>query len=723
MKLFVSTACLLCLFLLTISVFAQNPQITPMPTPLNQQKTEENDIIRISSNLVLVDALVLDKDGKQITNLSAEDFEVFQDGKLQKIVNFGYINLASATIQKNETTKTKSDKKSIPLPPVNVRSNSGRVITFVIDDGNCLATLQGTETARDAMKKFINEQMLPDDKVAIYRTRGGSSLLQLYTSNKEVLNRIVSKISWFPTACGSAFDRAVNDSTFKAQRGGGSFGKGTFESNEDKQARKDNEDYERDNQVVGSVGVLSFVVERLKNLPQRKIVFFLSEGIQTPFGSRGLDALREVSDKASRSSVVIYTMSNKGMTIPGMLTAQDDINPGITGGTDQSDEVIQDRNEEERSLNNGLSYLAYTTGGKFIRNKNFLDTEIKEVLTKETGYYLIGYQPEGDTFKGKNFHKIKVRVKRSELKISSRKGFYGRGETETKTKNRSAETPLYQAIVSPLQENGMDIRLTALVGNDSAEGSFIRAIFHVKGKDLTFTDEPDGAKKFVLDVVAVTLDEKGKVADEFNYSYTVRIPKQGVQTVMQNGLDYSADMPIKKSGFYSLRLVVRDNNSKRLGSAGDFVEIPDLKKGAFFMSGLVTTAITNTGKPLLPKNRQTNSAFVPVFMTSIPSIRQYLAGEVVAYTYNIFNAKLDGATKQPKLTTQYRLYKNGKLLVEGKETPADLEPQPDISRIQDYGLMRLNPNAEAGEYILQIVIKDTIANKIASQWIDFEVIR
>ena len=78
MKFFVSTACLLCSFLLTISVFPQNPQITPTPTPSNQQKTEENDIIRISSNLVLVDALVLDKEGNQITNLSAEDFEVIQ---------------------------------------------------------------------------------------------------------------------------------------------------------------------------------------------------------------------------------------------------------------------------------------------------------------------------------------------------------------------------------------------------------------------------------------------------------------------------------------------------------------------------------------------------------------------------------------------------------------------------------------------------------------------
>jgi VWFA-related protein len=725
MKLLVSTTCLLTFLWLTVPVFAQ----TPSPTPPDKSKTEDNEIIRISSDLVLVDALVLDKDGQQITNLSAEDFEVLQDGKPQKIINFGYVNPGNATIQKNETTKSKTDKKSIPLPPVSVRSNSGRVITFVIDDGNCLATQLGTYTARDAMKKFISEQMLPNDKVAIYRTRGGSSLLQLYTSNKEVLSRIVDKVNWFPSACGSAFEASKDDSTFKAQRGGGSLGKDTFESDGDAQFRKDNANSERDKQIIGTIGVLNFVVERLKNLPQRKIVFFLSEGIQISnnsqmiSGSRAMDALREVSDKASRSSVVIYTMSNKGVTIPGMLSAEDQVNPGITGGTGNGDQIKQDRDEEERSLNDGMSYLAYTTGGKFISNQNFLDTGIKEVLSKETGYYLIGYQPEGEAFNGKDFHKIEIHVKRPELRVSSRKGFYGRTDTETKTKNRSAETPLYQAIVSPLQENGMDIRLTTLVGNDQAEGSYIRAIFHVKGQDLTFIDEADGTKKTVLDVVAVTLDEKGKVVDEFNHSYTVHIPKQGVQTLMQNGLDYSADMPIKNSGVYSFRLAVRDNNSKRLGSAGDFVEIPDLKKGKFFMTGLVTTTITNAGKPLLPKTRQMDSAFVPVFVTSIPSIRQYIAGEVVAYTYNIFNAKLDAATKQPKLTTQLRLYKNGKLLVEGKETPADLEAQPDMSRIQDYGLMRLNPKAEVGEYILQIIVKDTLADKTVSQWIDFEVVQ
>jgi len=713
MRLFVLTAFLL----LSFSVFAQNPQTTPNNS--NEQPTADNEIIRISSELVLVDALVLDKDGNQVTNLTAEDFEVLQDGKPQKITNFTYVNndrSAATQTTSQISSNNKNDKKALPVPPISLRVNRGRIITFVIDDGNCLATISGIGNIRDAVKKFIDEQMLPDDKVAIYRTRGGSSLLQMYTSNKEVLRRVVNKVIWLPSACGSAFEAQRDNSTFKSS------GAASFESEQDKEFRKANENRERENQVIGATGVLGFVIDRLKNLPERKVVFLLSEGIVANFGTRASDALRELADKASRASVVVNTLSAKALDIPGFLSAQDDVLPGITGGNDRTIEPTFDRIEEERALNAGLAYLSYTTGGKFIRNQNNLNNGIKEILDTEKGYYLLGYQPDDETFKGKNFHRIEIRLNRPNLIISSRKGFYGRADTKIVTKNRTAESPLFQALASPLQENGMDIRLTTLIGNDTKQGSFIRALFHIKGADLTFTDEPDGVKKVVLDVVAVTLDEKGKVVEEFNRTYPIRIPKQGVQTVLQNGLDYSTDIPIKKSGFYNFRLAVRDNNSKRLGSAGDFVEIPDLKKNNFYMAGLATTTIANDGKPLLPKNRPADAAFAPVFTASIASIRQYQAGGILAYTYNIYNAKIDNTSKNPSLTKQIRLYKNGKLIVEGKEMPTNIQTQSDLSRIQDNGSIRLDPDVQAGEYILQIVVKDTIANKTVSQWIDFEIV-
>ena len=691
----------LTIFCAAIVNFSQD-KVSPTPTP----QSGAEDVIRISSKLVLVDALVLNKEGSQVTNLTSDDFEIYQDGKAQEITNFSYISGEKGTLAQ------KSDNKSVPLPPINVRSGQGRVITFVLDDGNCLATPEGLAIARDGMKKFISDQMLANDKVAIYRTRGGSSLLQMYTSNKEVLRRIINKVNWFPSNCGSAFDSTRNDSTAKIITGEGNK---TFDSAADKGFKSDVANNERTNQVKSSFGVLGFLIDRLKILPQRKIVFFISEGI--PINPRDIsvtEALRGIADKASRASVVFYTMSEKGLTNPGMIEARDEV-----GG----DGVVNARIEEERSLNNGLAYLAYQTGGKFIRNKNFLETDINKILETESGYYLLGYQPADDTFKGKEFHRIEIKLKRDDLKISSRKGFYGRDEKESRPKYKDTNSPLYQAIASPFQEDGINIRLTTLTGNNIKEGNYIRALFHISGQDLTFTNESNGMKKVILDVVAVMMDEKGKVVEEFNRTYPISITEKGIETVKQNGLDYSTDIPVKNPGFYNFRLAVRDEHSNRLASAGDFVEILNPKKDKFFTIGLLTTGITKDGKPLLPKLRTAEAAFAPVFTATIPSIRQYKAGLPFAYIYDIYNPELDKATSRPKLTTQFRIFKDGKLLAEGKETPVEFENQTDFSMIQDYGFLKLHEDAEVGEYILQLIVKDTLANKNSTQWIDFEVVK
>ncbi|MCW5961924.1 MAG: VWA domain-containing protein [Pyrinomonadaceae bacterium] len=693
------------LFALFISSAAM-AQETPPPTPTPEIDTE--DIVRISSELVLVDTLVLDKDGNQVTDLTADDFEVLQDGKPQRITNFTYISGEAGM----KAERAKTDKKALPLPPVNVRSNQARIITFVIDDGNCLATPEGLALARDGVKKFISEQMQPSDRVAIYRTRGGSSLLQMYTSNKEILRRTINKARWFPSGCGSAFEATRSDATAKIMTGEG---KAAFDDENTKEFKADAAQMERNNQVRGSFGVLNFVIDRLKVLPQRKIVFFVSEGIPITFGGDDTirDGLRQVADNAIRASVVFYTVSEKGLSIPGMFEARDEV----------ADETVREaRIEEERSLNSGLAYLAYQTGGDFIKNKNFIESELVKVLRKESGYYLLGYQPESGTFNGKDFHKITVRVKRDGLRISSRKGFYGREEEVSKKNFKNANSPLYQAIASPFQENGMDIRLTTMTGNDAKTGNFVRAIFHVNGDDLTLVDDVNGMKKVVLDVVGVILDEKGKVVEEFNRTSPIRIPERGVATVKQFGLDYSSDLPVKKPGFYSFRLAVRDETSKRVGSAGDYVEIGNVKKDKFFISGLITTSISADGKPVLPKSRPVEAAFSPVFTTGEPSIRQYQAGVPFAYSFTVYNPDIDRSSGQPRLTAQYRIFKDGEMLAESPEKPVEAAMQTDRSRIEDYGILRLNQGAATGEYILQLIIRDKVSNKTSTQWIDFELI-
>jgi hypothetical protein len=218
----------------------------------------------------------------------------------------------------------------------------------------------------------------------------------------------------------------------------------------------------------------------------------------------------------------------------------------------------------------------------------------------------------------------------------------------------------------------------------------------------------------------VTLDERGKVVDEFNRTHPIVIPKQGVETVVRNGLEFSSDFPIKKPGVYTLRVAVRDNTSKRLGSAGDFVEVPDAQKGRFFVAGLITTPVGPDRKPVIPQNRAADRAFAPILSTEASSVRQYVKDSALAFVYSIYNAKTAEQGK-PSLTRRVTLFKDGKPVAELPEEV--IKAYSDgRTRIDDFGILRLGGDIESGEYVLQIVVRDKTANRDSSQWIDFEVL-
>src|SRR6266576_7228661 len=80
-------------FLSVMSVAAQTVP-SPKAAPPDTQEGEQ-DVVRIRTNLVQIDAIVTDKNGNQVTNLTANDFELLQDGKPQKIINLSYINTAT----------------------------------------------------------------------------------------------------------------------------------------------------------------------------------------------------------------------------------------------------------------------------------------------------------------------------------------------------------------------------------------------------------------------------------------------------------------------------------------------------------------------------------------------------------------------------------------------------------------------------------------------------
>ena len=69
------------------SIFSSGQTPTQTPKPI-----ENNDIIKISTNLIQIDVTVTDKNGKIVTDLKHEDFEVLKNDKTRKITNFSFVN-------------------------------------------------------------------------------------------------------------------------------------------------------------------------------------------------------------------------------------------------------------------------------------------------------------------------------------------------------------------------------------------------------------------------------------------------------------------------------------------------------------------------------------------------------------------------------------------------------------------------------------------------------
>ncbi len=736
MKRSVSSLVLIALtFSTLVPLYAQQPSQSPA-----------DDVVRISTNLVQVDAVVTNKDGNPIKDLTAADFVVSQDGKPQKVVSVTYVDVE--TPDQPVVALNKTDKKAPIAPPTRTRpENAGRVLTFVVDDGNCSSSQLGMMASRQALEKFVNEQMRADDLVAIYQTRSGSSVLQQFTSDKAQLMRVARKIRWYPptgmcsgNATGDFFDPARTTSG-NSMRGGAPV---NFESDTDRANRNRIDNRTRSNQVVGLIGVLRYITRGLQRVAGRKTLFLLSDGIplfETASEQKGTTnspmatlkmgdarfAILDLIDSANRASVVINTVDVRGVLIGGGdISAEDQFEGfgGRGGNINVTSKIGATRSAAISNSQSGMSYLAEETGGRFYHDANDLSVPVKRALNLEKGYYLIGYQPDEDTFKGKKFNKIEITVKRPELNVRARSGFYSVTDESLRSKKRTGDSELYEAIASPLPTSGLDLQLTAFFGNTGSEGSFVRTFLHLAGDQISFVDEPNGVKKGVFDVVAVTLNEKNEVVEDFNGTHTIRFPAENLTVIRQNGLIYTADIPVKKPGVYNFRVAIRDVASKQLGSAGQQIEVPDLKKNNLVLSELTIGEVpVKDGKPSMPPVQKAENAFAAVATVSNPAIRQFKPGTILGFSYKIYNAELDKATQQPQLTVHVRMFREGQVIAEGTAQAAQLEPQADMTRISDYGHLRLPGEALAGDYALQIIIKDLKSNKTTSQWIDFAVIR
>src|SRR6202140_5265314 len=475
--------------LLTSSVLPQQPTpsptqatITPIATqhPLQPpQKVEQDDVVRITTNLVQVDAVITDKNGKVVTDLKSEKIKILEDGRPQKITNFSYnvieTNEASAPSEKPATV----DKNAPPIPTARLKAEDIRpTIAIVVDDLGL--SFESTYFVRRALKKFVDEQIQTGDLVAIIRTSGGMGALQQFTSDKRQLYAAIERLRWNSNGRSGVSAFAPLEPPTPGSHGA-----------EIDAANEELNQFREDVFAPGTLGAVNYVVKGLRELPGRKSILLISDGFSImnqddpTRNERTRQRLLRLIDEAGRSSVVIYTMNATGLQTLS-LTAADD--PG--GGS--VDQMLTGRRNAAFQTQEGMDYLARQTGGIAIKNNNDLSNGIRRVLEDQKRYYLIGYRPDSSTFDPKTgrrtFHKLSLKVTRpGKFNVRMRNGFLGVSDEErlAPTKRTLAQQ-LLDALTSPFGSTGVHLQLTSLFANDAKAGSIMRSMLLVDARDLTF---------------------------------------------------------------------------------------------------------------------------------------------------------------------------------------------------------------------------------------------
>jgi VWFA-related protein len=725
MKNFSFTALLLILF--SASVFAQTP--TPMPEA-------DEDVVKISTSLIQIDVTVTDKKGNIVTDLAPEDFEIYENGKKQDITNFSYINFAAGKQKPEETAKT-AGKVSIPVPPsARLKPEQvRRTYALVVDDLGL--SFASSYWVKQSLKKFVNDQMQEGDLVAILRVGGGIGALQSFTSDKRQLLAAVEKVRWNGQSRIGAFsypdirpDMAQELLGRKLNSDGSAYNLPGAAQNKQQQIQA--ETARQSNLTFGTLGALNYIIQGMQELPGRKSLMLFSEGFQifdrsskTPQSTRILDELRILADKANRASVVIHTLDPRGLDAKKFNDNDFDAADDVRAKTDSGAADAALRTSLLKDSGDTLRYLANETGGTTYIDQNDLNNGMQKVLNDLSGFYLIGYQPDSETFdpNKSKFNKLIVKLKRPDLKVRYRSGFFG----VTDEKIKQAQTPQQNfaaALTSPFGANDVNVDLYSIFYNDHQNRSYVRSFVHIDAKDLTFSLNQKGLYEAKFDIIAMIFDTNGKSAGNGINSHAMQFTREQFSRIQDKGVIYDLSVPIIKTGGYQFRVALRDAASGKVGSASQFVEVPDLDKKKLTLSNLILKSYpVAEWKKIAAGQSSLNTSGNTVLLDTVS--RRFKQDTVFTYSFIIYNAKSDAAQKT-RLELQTRLFHQGKMILENEPLPIDTANQTDLQRISTLNAMTIGKDLQPGDYVLQLVVYDKLAKadkQIAVQTVDFEIVK
>jgi VWFA-related protein len=549
------------------------------------QREQPDDVVRVKTELVQTDVTVVDKHGRFVDGLSAEDFELRVDSKPQTLAFFDEVATGSVNEEKQLTAARKGEAAVLPKSPSasDSATDRGRVIFFFVDDIHL--SPESLTRARSLLTHFLENKMTARDRVAVVSTSGQIGFLQQLTDNKAVLREAIARLNskYNPETTASSVSISEVDANLVANHADrGLFGyliEATIKEfqmgalsaykmvkNRVSQINAQSKISERD-----TLSSLESLMRSSGPLAGRKLLFLISDGFVVDVKrSSGSDAMRRVASEAARTGIVIYSLDTRANTFSIGIDASQNGHP------DFSPRTASRPLAESKMPQVPLETLADETGGRSYLNEDALDEAVTEALNESSAYYLLVWRPDSENQKsGKS--RLNVVVKgHPDLRVRMRRHFFDLRENQTVARTgavvpatNAPEDDLKSALGSLYPRRDLPTSVSAKVANTADKGTVINVSMQLDGATLSF-EESGGKQQAIVDVLGVAVDDRGRFS---SFKQKLDIPHEVVIAKDGRFIKWTQVLPLPP-GLYQVRVAVRDRQTGRTGSAMTWIEIP-----------------------------------------------------------------------------------------------------------------------------------------------------
>jgi VWFA-related protein len=511
-------------------------------------------VFRTSTQLVVETVAVMDKNGKPIEGLTAEDFAVTEDGVPQTVsfCEFQKLEetpLPALTPARGPAAAAAAEGQIVPEKPGDLRYRNRRLLVLYFDMTSM--QVQDQMRALGAAQKFIETQVTAADLVAIMEYSSGSiKVRQGFTDDRDQLREAVLRIA----VALQGFDENANDEN--SPDTGAAFGQNGAEFNL----------FNTDRQIAA----LQTAANMLGRLNEKKSLVYFASGLRL----NGVDnqaQLRATLNAAIRANVAFFPIDARGLVAEPPLGDASKASPSGTGAYTGAAAMAM-ANSFQRSQDT-LYALAADTGGKAMFDYNDLSMGIVQAQKATSSYYVLGYYVTNPALDGK-FRKIAIALKEfPTAKLDYRHGYFA-GKEFGKFTGADKERQLEEALM--LEDPITDLTIVMEVNYFQLNRAeyYVPVVMKIPGSELALARK-GGAERTSIDFIGEIKDGYGSTYQNIRDRVSMELSGTTAAELVSRQIQYDTGYTLLP-GSYTIKVLARDNETGRVGTYLSRFTIPNL---------------------------------------------------------------------------------------------------------------------------------------------------